>query len=126
MLSRSSWDVQPGGCVMVWKEIVLPAPPEEVWNALTRSEELSAWFEAEVDIDPRPRGIVTARASDGTIREGTVIAANAPFRLVIVWRDADRSRLEFTLQPVVDAAEWMSDIGATWDRRLENLRRRFR
>jgi len=27
--------------------------------------------------------------------------------------------------PMAEAAEWMGDVGATWDRRLENLRRRF-
>src|SRR5207302_9196421 len=70
------------------REIVLPATREQVWAALTDSEQLSAWFEAEVDIDPRPRGDVTARDPDGTIRRGTVIAASAPYRLVVAWEGA--------------------------------------
>ena len=92
------------------REIVLPATREQVWAALTDSEQLSAWFEAEVDIDPRPRGDVTARHPDGTIRRGTVIAASAPYRLVVAWegaRDArgsevEASRVEFTLEAVTD------------------------
>ena len=91
---------------MVRREIVLPASQEDVWAALTRSEELSAWFGADVEIDARPRGGVIARHPDGTTRRGTVLAANAPYRLVVVWepatRDAEGSRLEFTLEPVVD------------------------
>jgi uncharacterized protein YndB with AHSA1/START domain len=95
---------------MMKREIVLPATREEVWAALTDSEQLSAWFEAEVDIDPRPRGEVKARHPDGTIRRGTVIAANAPYRLVVAWERArdgrgfevEASRMELTLEAVTD------------------------
>ena len=84
------------------REIVLPATQEEVWAALTEPEQLSAWFEADVDIDPRPRGAVTARHPDGSIRTGTVLAANVPYRLVVVWEgnQGEASRLEFTLETV--------------------------
>jgi uncharacterized protein YndB with AHSA1/START domain len=91
---------------MIRREIVLPASQEDVWVALTRSEELSAWFGADVDIDPRPRGVVTARHRDGTTHRGTVVAASAPYRLVVVWEpgtdEVRGSRLEFTLEPVAD------------------------
>jgi uncharacterized protein YndB with AHSA1/START domain len=91
---------------MVRREIVLPASQEEVWAALTQSEELSEWFGADVEIDPRPRGTVTARHRDGRTRRGTVLAASAPYRLVVVWEpgtdDAGGSRLEFTLESVAE------------------------
>jgi uncharacterized protein YndB with AHSA1/START domain len=91
---------------MVRREIVLPASREEVWAALTRPEELSEWFGAEVEIDARPRGAVAARGADGSTRRGTVLAINTPYRLVVVWEpEADGgggSRLELTLEPVSD------------------------
>src|SRR5213080_2086747 len=65
MVAPAESRVQPGGCGMVRREIVLPASQAEVWTALTRSEELSAWFGADVEIDPRPRGTVTDRHPDG-------------------------------------------------------------
>jgi len=90
---------------MVRREVVLAATREEVWAALTRSEELSAWFGADVEIDPRPRGAVTAREADGSVRRGTVVAANAPWRLVVAWEPepggAEGSHVEFTLDDVV-------------------------
>jgi uncharacterized protein YndB with AHSA1/START domain len=81
---------------------MLPATPSEVWKALTRSEELSSWFEAEVEIDAAPRGRVTARHRDGRTVRGVVVAANRPWRLVLAWNDgdADGSRVEFTLEAV--------------------------
>ncbi len=94
----------------VRRDVLLPAPREEVWAALTRSELLSGWFEAEVEIDPRPRGAVTARDRGGTLRRGTVAAANRPYRLVVVWNStivgrepgAGPTRMEFTLEAVAE------------------------
>ena len=91
---------------MVRREVVLAATREEVWAALTRSEELSAWFGADVEIDPRPRGPMTARAADGSVRRGTVVAANAPWRLVLAWEpeagETEGSHVELTLEDVED------------------------
>ena len=35
----------------VTRELVLPAPPEEVWEALTDPERLEEWFANEVERD---------------------------------------------------------------------------
>src|SRR5947208_387171 len=40
----------------VVREIVFPAPPEEVWEALTEPERLEEWFANEVELDARPGG----------------------------------------------------------------------
>src|ERR671933_1655180 len=45
-----------GGAVEVTREIVVPAPPEEVWEALTEPERLEEWFANEVELDVRPGG----------------------------------------------------------------------
>jgi uncharacterized protein YndB with AHSA1/START domain len=94
------------GTGIVQREVALTMTRDETWDALTRSERLSAWFGADVQIDPRPRGKVSARSPDGSTRDGVVIAADRPFRLVLVWDavpdpDGDAvplSRMEFTLQ----------------------------
>ena len=39
---------------VVRREVELDATPTDVWNALTRPELLEQWFEAEVELDPRP------------------------------------------------------------------------
>ena len=41
---------------MVRREIVLPNPREEVWEALTDPERLEDWFANDVDLDLRPGG----------------------------------------------------------------------
>ena len=38
------------------REIVLPVPPEEAWEALTEPERLEEWFANEVELDARPGG----------------------------------------------------------------------
>src|SRR5437764_6041705 len=73
---------------IVRREVILPASRQEAWAALTRSEELSAWFEADVEIDPHPRGTLAIRFPDGTTRTGAVLAADPPYRLVLVWEEA--------------------------------------
>src|SRR5215471_12442971 len=35
----------------VTREILLKAPRDEVWEAITRPERLAAWFGGEIDID---------------------------------------------------------------------------
>jgi uncharacterized protein YndB with AHSA1/START domain len=38
------------------RELVLPAPPEKVWEALTDPAQVSRWFGVEAEIDLRPGG----------------------------------------------------------------------
>ena len=37
--------------LLVRREVMLPASRDDVWAALTDARKLSAWFEAEVEID---------------------------------------------------------------------------
>jgi uncharacterized protein YndB with AHSA1/START domain len=73
----------------VTREIVLAAPRDEVWEAITRPERLAEWFGGEIDIDPVPRGRVEHRAPDGSRRAGRVVSVDAPMRLVLWWADAE-------------------------------------
>jgi uncharacterized protein YndB with AHSA1/START domain len=40
----------------IQRELILPAPPERVWAALTQADALSAWFGSHANVDLRPGG----------------------------------------------------------------------
>ncbi len=69
------------------REIVLPVPPEEAWEALTEPERLEEWFANEVELDVRPGGIGVFRWDDGDVRHAVVEAVEESERLVLRWDD---------------------------------------
>jgi len=93
------------------REVVIPAPPEAVWPALTEGDEVSRWFGAEAELDARPGGRGVFRWPDGTERPVLVEEVEPPRRLAFRWlpfqRDAvegvvplPSTRVEITLHPV--------------------------
>jgi uncharacterized protein YndB with AHSA1/START domain len=111
--------VQPTGCYdprvpeerpdRVRREARLPVEPARVWSALTTGPDLSTWFGADVEIDPRSGGAVSARWPDGTERRATVEEVVPPERLSFRWAPFERtpdgqarlvraSRVEFELR----------------------------
>jgi len=89
----------------VAREVTLPAPPDEVWEALTDPGQLAAWFGGDLEIDPTPGGVTRYRGDDGEVRIGAVREAEPGRRLSFEWwtpsegrRDA--SRVEFDLEEV--------------------------
>ena len=85
---------------MIRKEIVLPAPREEVWAALTDPERLADWFANEVDIDLRPGGGAHFRWGNGEERHATVTEVEPEERLSFEW--SDEGVVEFTLEDDAD------------------------
>ncbi|MPZ88598.1 MAG: hypothetical protein GEU81_11100 [Nitriliruptorales bacterium] len=68
----------------VQRSAVLPASRDRVWSALTTSSELSRWFGAAVELDPRPGG--WGRFTDGRgTRTARVIDVRWGQRLDLVW-----------------------------------------
>jgi uncharacterized protein YndB with AHSA1/START domain len=63
-------------------ERLLPGPIERVWEHLTNTRLLQAWFGEKSDIEPRPGGAV--RLMDGHVR-GTVTQWQPPHRLSYTW-----------------------------------------
>jgi len=69
------------------------APRERVYDALTRAEELDAWFTTGAEVDPRPGGEVVWRRADwGPDRvtgedRGPVLGATRPERYVLGWQE---------------------------------------
>ena len=85
---------------MIRREIVLPAPREEVWEALTDPDRLADWFANDVDFDLRPGGGVSFRWSNGEERTATVTEVEPERRLAFEWDD--EGEVEFTLDDDVD------------------------
>jgi uncharacterized protein YndB with AHSA1/START domain len=86
---------------MIRKEIFLPSPREEVWEALTEPERLEDWFANDVDLDLRPGGGASFRWSNGEERHATVTEVDPERRLAFEWDD-EEGEVEFTLDDDVD------------------------
>jgi uncharacterized protein YndB with AHSA1/START domain len=86
----------------VMRSIVLPVPPEEAWDAITRPSELAEWLADEVDCDAdlEEGSEAVLRWQDGQVRRAVVEQADEPSRLTFSWRGDgadDETRVEFTL-----------------------------
>ena len=88
----------------VRREIELDAAPADVWNALTRPELLEQWFEAEVELDPRPGGAGRFTGTDGERRRARVDDVDEGRRLAFTWWSDEQigepaTKVEFVLTP---------------------------
>jgi uncharacterized protein YndB with AHSA1/START domain len=86
----------------VMRSIVLPVPPEQAWDALTRPSEMEEWLADEVlaDDDLEEGAEVLLRWDDGQARRAVVEEADEPSRLTLRWAGdgaEDETRVEFTL-----------------------------
>jgi uncharacterized protein YndB with AHSA1/START domain len=81
-------------------EIVLPASPEEAWEAITDPEQLGEWLGDDAEVELRPGGELAIELEQGE-RRGFFEEVDAPRRLVFWWRadDAEASRVEIELEP---------------------------
>jgi uncharacterized protein YndB with AHSA1/START domain len=87
----------------VEREAVLPASPEEVWEALTDEERLAEWLADDVELDPVEGGDLRVRdADDDDARTGTVETVIERERLAFTWAapGEDPSRVEFTVEAI--------------------------
>ena len=86
----------------VERSVVLPAPREDVWRALTEPDRLASWFGGHVELEGRPGGRVVLSDDDGE-RWGTVESFE-PGRLLVLrlWERSARltgTRVAFSLDP---------------------------
>jgi uncharacterized protein YndB with AHSA1/START domain len=87
------------------RDLRLPSPPADVWNALTDPALLELWLADEVELDLRPGGDARFRSGD-VVREGWVEEVRPPHsgsgRLAFWWAAADEpaSRVEITVTPL--------------------------
>jgi len=83
-----------GDPVEIERDIVFPASPAEVWEALTEPERLEEWFASEVSLDARPGGEGVFRWGDGDERRAVVRELEPEERLVLDWEDDGQVVLE--------------------------------
>jgi uncharacterized protein YndB with AHSA1/START domain len=87
---------------MIHREIILPAPREDVWDALTDPDRLADWFANDVELDLRPGGAATFRWANGEERHAVVRAVEPEERLALHWDDDEPGDVEFTLADDAD------------------------
>jgi uncharacterized protein YndB with AHSA1/START domain len=103
---------------MIVKEIVLPAPREEVWEALTEPERLEDWFANDVELDLRPGGGASFRWSNGEERHATVTEVDPERFLSFDWED--EGTVEFTLDDDPDGTRLVViESSPAWSTALE-------
>ena len=84
--------------MQIEREIVFPAEPDEVWEALTEPERLEEWFANDVELDPTKGGAGVFRWDNGEERRAIVREAVPGERLVLDWDDD--GTVEMTLEEV--------------------------
>jgi len=69
------------------REILIEAPPDVVWSAITEPEHVSKWFGDAAEIDLRPGGEAsfTWDDADGGTAHARVETVEPPHRLVYRW-----------------------------------------
>ena len=88
----------------VTRELVLPAPCEEVWEALTNPQRLEEWFANEVELD-LATGEGEFRWGSGDVRRAIVEETELERRLALRWWDPEEravgdSEVVFTLEEI--------------------------
>ena len=97
----------------VEREVTVPASSDEVWRAVTRADQVSAWFGADVELDPRPGGRGVFRWADGTHRHVLVEEVEPGRKLAFRWLPFEQTasgdivavastRVEITLDEVAE------------------------
>jgi uncharacterized protein YndB with AHSA1/START domain len=72
----------------VTRELVLPADPDEVWDAVTNEDRLEEWFANEVELDVTPGGDGVFRWESGEVKRAVVERVEDGRLLTMRWWDA--------------------------------------
>ena len=91
----------------VRREVVVEAPLERVWRAITEADQLVHWFPDKIaEVDLRPGGAIRIEWQDGEFDDGTIDVVEAPSRFAFRWHgagfDSPETLVEFTLEPTAD------------------------
>ena len=73
----------------VRRSVVLAAPVDAVWAAITEAGHLSAWLGGDVDLDAFPGGQIVVR-EEGRLRRGVIADLEPLHRLEIRWLPTSR------------------------------------
>jgi uncharacterized protein YndB with AHSA1/START domain len=90
---------------VVTRSVVIPAGPDDVWDALVDPARLADWFADEVDGGELVRDAeVVFRWDDGSERVGVVDEADAPRRLAFRWAEPGGEQSEVAFELAEEAA----------------------
>lgn len=83
------------------REILVPAGPDETWEAITDPEQLGEWLGRDAELELEPGGELAIEVDGEGERRGFFEEIDAPRRLVFWWsaEDAEASRVEIELEP---------------------------
>ena len=81
------------------RDIVLPVPVEEAWEALTDPGRLEEWFANDVELVAVPGRRAVFRWDDGEVRHAVVETVEEAQRLVLRWEDDGLVELELREHP---------------------------
>ena len=97
----------------VSREVVLEAPVEEVWSALTEPERLREWFANDVELELEPGGEGVFRWDDGEERAAVVVSVEPERRFAFTW-DGGRVCIELDAVPAGTRVVVTETFGAGW------------
>jgi uncharacterized protein YndB with AHSA1/START domain len=118
------------------RTVILDAPADDVWRAISDEGLLQEWLAPDVELDLRPNGALRCRTEEGEERPGAVELVEDGERLAFHWRRdgaAAQSRVELRLEEIDDGtrltvtetgleAPEASEASEGWRTRLESLR----
>jgi uncharacterized protein YndB with AHSA1/START domain len=117
------------------RDLLLDAPRDDVWRAVSDESLLRNWLAPEVELDLRPHGALRCRTEDGEERHGTVEVVEDGERLAFSWRrdGSPPSRVEICLEEAGDGTRLRvveselepsagPEASRLWSKRFESLR----
>ncbi|MCD6021458.1 MAG: ATPase [Actinomycetia bacterium] len=110
----------------VRRELVIQAPQDRVWRALTEAEQLTRWFpDKAAEVDLRPGGAIRIEWQDGEFDDGMVEVVDEPSRFVFLWHgagfDSPQTRVEFSLE-AIDGGTRLLVVGSGFSKVREDKR----
>jgi uncharacterized protein YndB with AHSA1/START domain len=99
--------------VEVTREVVLEAPVEDVWAAITEAEQLEEWFANDVELELVPGGEGVFRWDDGEERRAVVETVDPGRRFEFTW-DESRVCIELEAVPAGTRVLVRETLGAGW------------
>lgn len=80
------------------KELFIKASLEQVFQALTRKEELERWFLVKADMELYPGGAIRFEWGSGMVETGKVLVFEPPHRLSFTWEAVEPSATTITFE----------------------------
>ena len=89
----------------ITRELTVPAPPDEVLEALTDPDRLAEWFANDVELDLRPGGRGVFRWENGETRTAVVEEIDPERRFGFRWTDDEAGQVAIDLEEVEEGTK---------------------